>query len=253
MRKRTFAILGVFVLAVLLVAWGGSAFAQAQTPTPPTQANETTPVTRTITVSGSGTAYLTPDIAHISIGVHTEGKDAAQAVDSNNTQTQKVITALKNAGIADKDIQTTNFSIYPQQQFDSQGKPTGEITYVVDNTVFVTVRNLDNIGKVLNEAVAAGANSISGIQFDVTDRTQALSDARKAAVTDAHAQAQELAQAAGVGLGPVQSINVSSSPQPPVPVAQFRAAGAAMESPQVPVQSGQLVVTVDVNIVYEIH
>jgi uncharacterized protein YggE len=250
MQTRKLVLVLVSLFALGLAACSGVAAAQSTTPTAVSAANETP---RTITVSGSGRAFLTPDIAYINIGVHTEAKDAAQAVDDNNTQTAEVIAALKEAGIADKDIQTTNFSIYPQQQYD-QGQPTGEITYVVDNSVYVTVRNLDGIGDLLDAAVAAGANSINGISFDVQDRTAALSDAREAAVSDAAAQAQELAQAAGVDLGAIQSISVMGSSNPPVPVFQARGAGAVAESAaSVPVATGQMVVTVEVNVVYAIQ
>jgi uncharacterized protein YggE len=250
MRKSKLVFVLVGLLALSLAACSGVAAAQNATPTASNAANESP---RTIAVSGSGRAFLTPDIAYINIGVHTESKDAAQAVDENSTQSAAVIAALKEAGVADKDIQTTNFSIYPQQQFD-QGQPTGEITYVVDNSVYVTVRNLDGIGDLLDTAVAAGANSINGISFDVQDRTAALSDAREAAVSDAAAQAQELSQAAGVELGAIQSISVMGGSNPPVPVFQARGAGGMAEAAaSVPVSTGQMVVTVEVNVVYAIQ
>jgi uncharacterized protein YggE len=256
MKSKLFYIVSMLLIAALLGACAGSAAAQGQAPT---VAATSSPVSdqsanpRTLTVSGTGTAYLTPDIAYINIGVHTENKDAAVAVSSNNTNSQKVIDALKKFGIADKDIQTTNFSIYPQQQFDNQGKPTGEINYVVDNTVYVTVRDLSKIGNLLDTVVQAGANSINSIQFDVTDRTKALSDARQAAIADAKAQAQEVAKAAGVTLGVVQSIDVTGS-TPPVPVYQAKAGGAMVEAaPSVPVNPGQLTVTINVNVVYQIQ
>jgi len=251
MRNKLFwAIAGILVIGALVAGTRGIALAQTSTPTAQTSPSEQQPV-RTISVSGSGTATLTPDIAYINIGVHTEGTNAAEAVSSNNTDSQKVIDALKSLGVAAKDIQTTNFSIYPQQQYDSQGKPTGEIKYMVDNSVYVTVRNLNNIGEILDGAVKAGANSINGVQFDVADRTQALSDARKAAMDNAKAQAQELAQAAGVTLGSVQSISISSG-QPPIPFSQVKAAPQA-EASSVPVSPGQLTITVQVNVVYQIQ
>ena len=249
-NKLIWVVIGVLAIGALLGATGGIALAQTATPTAQTDTGGQQPA-RTISVSGSGTAYLTPDIAYVNIGVHTEGTNAAEAVSGNNTDSQKVIDALKGLGVASKDIQTTNFSIYPQQQYDSQGKPTGEIKYMVDNSVYVTVRNLNNIGAILDGAVKAGANSINGIQFDVTDRTQALSDARKAALDNAKAQAQELAQAAGVTLGPVQSISIASG-STPIPFASVKAAPQA-EAASVPVSSGQLNITVQVDVVYQIQ
>jgi uncharacterized protein YggE len=198
---------------------------------------------------------MTPDIAYINIGVHTENKNATEAVATNTSQSEKVIEALKKLGVEEKDIQTNNFNIYPQQQYDSQGKPTGEITYIVDNTVHVTVRNLDTIGKLLDAAVKAGANTISGIQFDVADKSEALSEARQSAVISARAKAEELAEAAGVTLGEVQTINEYSGGYPaPMPKYDSRGAGAvAMAEADVPVSPGQMSITVEVNIVFEIR
>jgi uncharacterized protein len=244
MRTKFFLLVIVILMAALISACGGVAY--AQTPQP-----ELTAPQRTITVTGSGKTSLTPDIAYISIGVHTENKDAAEAVAANNSQTQKVLEALKSFNIDPKDIQTTNFSIYPRQDYDQEGKPTG-ITFVVDNTVYVTLRDIEKIGDLLDAAVKAGANSISGIQFDVENKTEALSAAREAAVADAQAQAEELAQAAGVELGPVQSINSYSNY--PVPIEQPRAA-VMMDSAaaSVPISPGQMTVTVDVNMVFLIQ
>ena len=127
---------------------------------------------------------------------------------------RQVIEACKKAGVDAKDIRTTNFSIWPNQQYGPDGQPTGT-RYVVDNSVFVTVRDLDNLGDLLDSAVAAGANSINSIQFDVADKTEALKKAREEAVKDAKAQAQELADAAGVKLGEIQTISFYDSA--PVP------------------------------------
>jgi uncharacterized protein YggE len=237
-----YLIIGLMLMAILLSACGA---AVAQTASP---SSESQPE-RTLTVTGNGKVFLTPDIANVSIGVHTEGTDAAEAVSTNNAQTQQVIEELKGMAVEAKDIQTTNFSIYPRQEYDNNGNLTG-ITYVVDNTVYVTVRDLSKIGDLLNKVVQLGANSISGIQFDVADRVKALSDARKAAVDNARAQAEELAQAAGVQLGPVQSIAISSST--PIPLAQSREALAAPAA-EVPISPGQLSISVDVTVVYEIQ
>jgi uncharacterized protein YggE len=197
---------------------------------------------------------LTPDIAYIYVGVHSEDKDATQAVSANSEGTQKVIDALVAAGIAEKDIQTTNFSVYPRQDFGPSGETLDTITFVVDNSVYVTVRDIDKLGDVLNEAMSAGANSISGISFDVEDKSAALSDAREQAIADAQSQAEELADAAGVTLGEIHAINAYSS-YPPQPFYGLgEAGGSAMEAAaSVPISPGQLTITMDVNVVYEIE
>ena len=244
MRTKSLLFTGLMLMAILLTACGGTAL--AQTP----QAEDNPPL-RSLTVTGNGKVYLVPDIAYISIGVHTENKDAAEAVASNTTQSQEVADALASFDIDPKDIQTTNFSIYPRQEYDNDGNPT-EITFVVDNTVYVTVRDLSQIGDILDAVVAAGANSIGGIQFDVEDKTAALSEAREAAVADARTQAEELALAAGVELGAVQSISTYNSY--PAPMFDVRnAVMAEAAAANVPVSPGQVILTTEVNMVYQIQ
>jgi len=236
MRTKIFALSIVLILALTM---SGCAVKLTQPATPPT-----------LSVNGSAQVTLTPDIAYISVGVHTENADANEAVSANAAQAQKVIDALKAMGIDEKDIRTSNYSITPQQQYDDKGKLTGVI-FIVDNTVFVTLRVLSKVGDILGAAVGAGANSIYGIQFDLADKTPSLASARTTAVENARKQAEELAQAAGVKLGAVQNINYYNS----YPVmAEGKGGGAMMDtaSISVPVTPGQLIYTVDVNIVYEI-
>ena len=207
---------------------------------------------RSVSVSGSGTAYLVPDIAYIYVGVHTEKLTASEAVTENNSQTQKMIQALTDFGIDAKDIRTTNFSIWPQDKYDPlSGTPTGEKVYSVDNTVYVTVRDLAKLGDLLDTVVAAGANTVNSIQFDVADKDEALKQARADAVKNAAKQAQELADAAGVKLGDIQSIGFYDSS--PYPVFDGKGGGGvAAEAASVPVQPGQLTFTVTVNVTYEL-
>ncbi|MCK4978545.1 MAG: SIMPL domain-containing protein [Anaerolineales bacterium] len=240
MSNKTYILVGILLMGVMLSACGTAVAAQG---------DETS--LRTLTVNGTGRAYLTPDIAYISVGVHTEGPDAAQAVTSNNVNSLKVADALEDFGIEPEDIRTTNFSIYPQQQYDQDGKLTGVI-YVVDNTVFVTLRDLDQIGDVFNAVVEAGANNINSVQFDVEDKSEALSEARDDAVEDAQSQADELAKAAGVGLGPVQNISTFSSGIP-YPIIGGKGGGAMAAEVSVPISPGQMIVTVEVHMIYEIQ
>ena len=241
MRNKT-----LLVSAVLLVALALGACS-------PTIMAESAPPVRTLSVNGTGQTFLSPDIAYIYIGVHTEEATAAEAVDTNTSETQQVIAALKDAGVDAKDIRTTNFSIWPNQQYSPDGQPTGT-RYVVDNSVFVTVRELDKLGDLLDSAIGAGANSINSIQFDVADKTEALKKAREEAVKDAKQQAQELADAAGMSLGDVQTISFyDSAPTPFMESFGKGGGGAAVsEAAAVPIQPGQLTLTVTVSMSYEI-
>jgi uncharacterized protein YggE len=237
MKTKILFLIAILVLGTVLTACG-----------PSTIAVQTQPPQRTITVTGTGKVTLTPDIAYISIGVHTENASAKQAVSENSTQVQAVIVAIKGFGVADKDIQTTDFSVNPQQQTDVNGKVTGVI-YAVDNTVYVTVRDLSKLGDLLDSTVNAGANNINSIQFDVADKTAALSQARQAAVADASKQANELTKATNVTLGDVQTISYYDSTAP-VTVQYSRSAVAAPMAASVPVQAGSMQIYTTVTIVY---
>jgi uncharacterized protein len=229
----------VLAFALILSACGPATINQAAQP-----------ISRTLNVNGIGTSYLTPDIAYIYIGVHNEGATASEVVSANKVQTNAVLDALKKAGVEDKDLRTTNFSIYPSQQYDVNGKSTGT-TYMVDNTVYVTVRNLDGLGSLLDDTIAAGANSINSIQFDVADKTAAVKEARAKAVEDAKTQAKELADAAGISLGGIQSISFYDNS--PVPMAAGKGGGGgAMADTAVSIQPGQLTISVSVSITYDI-
>jgi hypothetical protein len=236
--RTKFLVFAVLVFALMLSACG-----------PTTINQEPQPVSRTLNVNGLGTSYLTPDIAYIYIGVHNEGATASEVVSANKKQTTAVLDALKKAGVDEKDLRTTNFSIYPSQQYDANGQATGT-TYVVDNTVYVTVRNLDGLGALLDDTISAGANSINSIQFDVADRSAAVKEARAKGVEDAKTQAQELATAAGITLGDIQSISYyDNSPAPMMAEGKGGGGGVAASAP-VSIQPGQLTISVSVNITY---
>lgn len=242
MKTKSILIAAMFVLVLLVSACGPSTINQAA-PVPQ----------RTLSVAGTGTAYLVPDIAYLYLGVHTEKLTAAEAVAENNTQTQGVISALTDFGIDAKDIRTTNFSIWPMDKYDpATGAPTGQKTYAVDNTVYVTLRDLDKLGDLLDTIVQAGANTVNSIQFDVADKDAALKTARAEAVKDATAKAQELAEAAGVQLGELQSVSFLDNQPYPIFDGKGGGGGAASEAAAVPIQPGQLTFNVTVNLSYEI-
>ena len=236
MKTKIFFLVTILVLGAVLTACG-----------PSTITVQPQPPQRLITVTGTGKVTLTPDIAYISIGVHTQNANAKDAVNENNTQAQAVVAAIKGFGVADKDIQTTNFSIYPQQQYDNNGKLTG-ILYVVDNTVYVTVRDLTKLGDLLDSTISSGANNINSIQFDVADKTGALSQARLAAVADARKQADELTKATSVTLGEVQTISYYDSTAPIT--VQYAKADTLNAAASVPVQAGSMQISTTVTIVY---
>ncbi len=206
---------------------------------------------RTLNVTGLGQVDITPDIAYIYIGIHTEGASASDAVKANNTQTEVLINALTESGVDAKDIRTTNFGIWPSTQYGPDGQALGTV-YMVDNTVYVTVRELDGLGDLLDSAIEAGANSINSIQFDLADKTEALKEARADAVKNASEQAAELADAAGVQLGEIVNVTYFDSQPYPYSVGKGGGGGGAGIEAAVPIQPGQLSITANVSLTYEI-
>lgn len=240
--KKILLTLGLVAILALSACSAPAAPGQSST----TQDNSNNPA-RTIMVNGSGQVTLSPDMAFVSVGVQSQSENVGDALNENNQKAQNVASALRELGIEDKDIQTSSFSIYPQQQYGPAGEITGTV-YVVNNTVYVTVRDLQVLGRLLDVVVRTGANSINGVNFDVQDKSQAISEARRLAVESARSQAEEMAQAAGVALGDLQTMSVYSS-QPVMPV--YEAKGAmAMDAAQVPVSAGQMVIRVEVSATY---
>lgn len=246
--KKLYLFTSLIALLILSACAAPAATVQS-VPQAPVQQNAQ-PQLRTISVNGVGQVTLSPDVAYVYIGVHSQAPNVSDALSQNNDKAQSVANALKELGIAPTDIQTSGFSINPQQQFDPQGQPT-ETVYNVDNTVYVTVRDLQILGQLLDIVVRSGANNINGINFDVLDKSQAISEARRLAIESARSQAEEIAQAAGVAIDALQTMNVYSS-NVPVPVFEGKG-GAAMDASQVPVSAGQLILRVEVNAVYSIR
>jgi uncharacterized protein YggE len=205
---------------------------------------------RTMSVSGRGEVYLIPDIAYINIGTRSQAVDVASALSDNNKQAQAISSVLSDMGIDPLDIQTTAFNVYPFQNYGMDGQPT-ELVYIVENTVNVKVRELNRLGEILDAVVRSGANQINGISFDVEDRKQAEADARRLAIQDATEKAQELAELAGTELGDLQNISVYSNGDPQ-PVYNAKGGGYIAADSAAPVSSGQMIITADANLVYEL-
>jgi hypothetical protein len=234
MRTKFFFIFSVLALALVLVACGPVAPAA---------------VDRSISVSGSGTISLAPDVAYIYIGVTTDNADIALAVSSNNSQSQALVDALKAAGVAAEDIQTSNFSVYSNANvFDQETGQYIGTTYSVNNTVYVTVRDLSRLGSLLNAAVGSGANTINSITFDVADKSAAQVQARQQAMENAASLAGELAASAGASLGEVRTISYTEYSYSPY--FGMGGGGASAPNASVPIQPGLIQVSVSVNVTF---
>lgn len=160
----------------------------------------------TITVTGSASVTLKADYARISVGVSTIDKTVDAATQQNNTTIHAVIAALKNAGVKEEDIATSNYSVHAEYDYSSLSgqKLTG---YNVTNQLTVIIRDMEHIGATLDQATAAGANSIYNIEFLSTQADEAQDEATTYAVQDAMRRAKLLAEAAGLKLGGIVSIS----------------------------------------------
>ena len=203
-----------------------------------------------ISVSGSGSVYVVPDIAYIYVGVRSDAATVAEALRDNNQLGQDIKATLLALGIDEKDVQTSSFSVYPQQ-YDQYGNPT-ETYYVVENTVYVTVRDLDKMPVILDLVAKTGANSINGIYFDVADKSDAMEQARILAVEDGRTQAEQVAAAAGVTLGKLINISLVSGGYSYIFEGKGGGGGSPSASAQVPISTGQLTISTDVTLVYEL-
>ena len=233
MRTLAWSSLAVALLALLICVPPAAAQAQAA---------------HVIAMSGHGEVRAAPDTAMLSAGVSTQGPTAAAAVSTNNSRMQAVIAAIKNLGVPDRDIRTSNFSVSPQYANANNESPriTG---YQASNQVEVRLEDVNKLGTTLDALVAAGANQIHGVNFLIRDDAALLSQARTAAVADARAKAETFSKAAGVGLGAIMSISEEST-QAPRPLYAMAAPLATAKA--VPVAMGEQSVSADVTITWEI-
>ena len=212
------------------------------------QRPESPPESR-IVVIGLGSVHVAPDQARIRGGVTTRAKTVKEASDANSKLMGAITAALLAAGVAQTDIQTSRFSIqpvYPPVQSSGERKLSG---YSVSNQVEVRIRQLANVGDILDRLVNAGATDIGNIAFLHSDPSKALDPAREAAVADARRKAELYARASGVSLGRVLSITEDAVHGMAVPFARATAVAAA----PVPIASGEDTLEARVTVTYEVQ
>jgi len=230
------------VLAVLALAvpnWARPAWAQQPS---------TTAAEAGLIVSGEGSVSVPPDHARVSSGVITRAKTAREATDANSKLMTAVMASLRDAGIADKDIKTSRFSIqpvYPPPQPGVDQKVSG---YSVSNQLDVTIRQIAKVGDILDRLVSAGVSDVGNIAFLVDDQSKLLDQAREAAVADARRKADIYARAAGVKLGGVVWITEDTGVVPPFAAGAVR----AMAAKAVPISTGEDTLKVSITVGFEI-
>ena len=214
---------------------------------PPALAEPPTPV---LSLTGTGSVSVTPDIATIMIGVESQGETARAALATNTEQAGAVISALKGSGVETRDIQTSNFSVQPvyaDRKTQSRDGPK-VVGYRVFNQVIARIRVLDDLGVILDKVVSTGANRIGGISFGLSEDGDARDLARKRAVEDAARKARLYAEAAGVVLGPILSI-AEAGQNPGLRPQQFAEIRAAAP---IPIEAGSAAITQSISISWRI-
>lgn len=205
-----------------------------------------------LSVSAEASAKRVPDVATISTGVVTQAADANAAMRANAVQMDKVMAAIKAAGIGERDVQTSGINLNPQYKY-AENMPPVIVGYQASNTVNVKVRELAKLGKVLDALVAQGANQINGPSFGIDKPEAAFEEARVAAVKKAQAQAQTYARTLGLQVKRIISISEGGASLPrPVPVMRMMAAADAGYAKETSVAPGESAVSVSVEMVFEL-
>ncbi len=204
-----------------------------------------------LSVSASADAKRVPDVANMSTGVVTQAADANAAMRANAVQMDKVMAAIRAAGIAERDIQTSGINLNPQYNYRDNAPPT--ITgYQASNTVSITVRDLSRLGKVLDALVEQGANQVNGPSFEVDKPDDAYDEARVGALRKAQARATTYAEALGLKVRRIVSISEGGSSMPrPVPMLRAMAADAGMTK-ETSVSPGETTLSVNIEVVFEL-
>lgn len=207
----------------------------------------------TITISGEGTTTSRPDVALVTLGVFSEGKDVQDTQQQNTDRMNALTRALSGMGIADEDIQTSNYQIFPQYNYtDGKQELRG---YRVSQSVNVKIRDLGKVGDILAKAGELGSNEIYGVSFDIDDPSALQDEARNKAIKDAKEKADALASQLGVRVVQIIGFSEGGGETPPVSLyrtyAEDAAAGIGGASPEI--QSGSFDVTRYVSLTFEIR
>lgn len=238
------------LLATALVLGASAMTAAAQTlPAPaPVVANVDGTL---LSVSAHAEAMRVPDIARLSTGVVTQAPDAQAAMQANANQMERVVAAIRKAGIAERDIRTSGVNLNPQYHY-GENQPPVITSYQASNTVDITVRDIGQTGRILDALVATGANQISGPNFDVDDKEGAYDEARRMAIEKAQARAGMYAQTLGLRVRRIVSISEGSGFGPPQPMPMMSMARMEKAQADTSISPGESALAVDLNIVFEL-
>lgn len=203
-----------------------------------------------LSIAAEGAVQGRPDLAAISLGVMTEGATAAAALAENGRRMNALMAAVRRAGVAERDVQTSNVSVNPQQVY-VENEPPRITGYQAHNMVTVRVRNVDNLGRVIDAAVGAGGNNVNGVSFSYQNPDTQLDAARRDAMAEARRLAELYASAIGAEIERVVSISEGGAMPPPMPMIRMERMAMANDA-STPTAPGEIETRVTVNVVYEL-
>lgn len=244
-------LVALLIVAVAVMAVGcgdsgsGSAAGDAS-------GNTTVASRDTISVDGHSTVDTAPDQAVITLTVENQAGNSTQAMNDNSQKTSKVAARLRSEGVKDTEMQTSSVNLYPIRTYDQQTGAEKLTGYRAQNTITVTLKDVAVVGRVLGAGVDAGATSVSGPVWSLSDDSQALSEALKKAVANAKAKAEALASASDVKLGKVLMISETTVGVDTSPSASQATDVAMAGKSDVPVSSGTIEVTATIVVTYEL-
>lgn len=240
---KSLRLAAAFAVVIAMAAPAANA-QQPQVPVPAIQGT-------LLSVSAEGKVEGRPDMATISLGVQTEAPTAQAAVQANAQRMTGLIAALRRAGIAERDIQTSNVSVNPQQQY-RENQPPITTGYQANNTVSAKIRNIDNVGRVIDASVGAGGNTVNGVYFSYQNPDAQLDAARRNAIEEARRRAGIYAQALNMQVVRIVAVQEGGGYSPPVPMPIMRMEARADAAPT-PVEPGQIETTANVSVTFELR
>jgi len=256
MMRNNLIVSGIFAAVIIIVVAiisGGN----KNSPVTSTNVGNQPFVSNSIAVNGEGKVYATPDIFIFNVSVNQTASTTREAFQMANTKVSEIRKALKDAGVADKDVQTTNISMYPHYEYDGNRSTTNG--YDANQQLTVTVRKLEDSGKVMDAVTAVEGAQINSTQYDIDDKEKIYEEARKQAYEKAKQKASQLADLADVRLGKVSSISDVVMNYTPVPMyantmkAEMDVAQGMGGAPDSQLAPGQMVFTLSVNVIYSIE
>jgi hypothetical protein len=244
-RRKSYSVLVIIALALTIAGCSLSPGRSAS------EASSST--TATITVTGFGKARANPDRASLNVGVIVVEEDITRAVEESNEIIARITDAVMGLGVEEADVQTTNFSIWGEEQWNREtGLRMEERLYRVESTIQINVNDTEKIGRILEASIASGANNIYGLNFGIQDPSSLAADARVRALDDAQQRAEYIAQELGVNLGEVQrAVDISGASMVPFFESTGYDMGGGGGAP--PISEGSMTVSVSMEITFEIN